>query len=991
MDETSIGKYLIENNYHLTALEFLTEYYEHNGIPIETLSTFFEDSSNFLTFHGKIAPTNDTDSVDAMRIKNDRIAVLEHQVKVLKESLEEAQSSKSNSSSTNTNSSESINLKSPSPTLANTSYPSEAEVLNILISKYLSSNNFRLTSLTFNNERPRQKSDNSAIPEDVDLNSLLRSYLFIQNSPQVVSEIDSLRSEQKRSSMQIAQLKLDLERSNRKIIELTQQLKDAHALQTINSINISAQSLLSHEVPKSSDQSNQTNQINKISSIDQTNDINSLNQVTQADQTPSEDHDSTTINNDNDDLNENVPSSTSNTNLTSSTKISNQFLPIQSPPQFVSDNSQVSQSPPSVEMMQGVYEAVKLLLNELDDSRKSILISSLQMLIELHPSKSIRIECVNMIFSAYSEPNEQQQEAIIKTLAECCSTQEKFEGEVLPIVTQLMGSTIPSISCLVLKVLSHFISFSSVELRYTLLFSIVRQFAETGNAQVKIEVGKTGGQLIRQFGNSEDANEKMNDILDLSKQLIFDSDADVQLSALKNFIPALVQFAAQTSRIGTIVLAYWFKQATNFALTGHSQLATIRFQLASRAILAIFEILGQKFEKLQKIENAENSEENDQDSSDQNSESTENLDSIEISHTKDEKKWVIENIGQLLVKLGPGLFVQIGIKKDCDGMTAGICNILGQEFTTKYIIPVFQNSITKENKEAIDLKKQILSLYLSAVVPEAGETFFLDEYNKYIEISHLDTDGFLITDVHDYIAFSVTLLMDRSHNPQTIDPNSKIIRISNNSKREMVFKLINSLNTSKKSVFRSASITIIHELVPIIEQLEFESKIMPFIDRLAMDIDEEIELQTIACVGEILRFSTITNVVKKIKKLFDDWFKKKSAIKLQCLRTFSSIVNDVDIQFRDSYLIPKLLEIAKDPESADSQDQIFILILAILHSVKELPDNVIKEISIPCVSILSESPVVSQDPLLKELRERYKMDVQKDGIAKFFSKDKDKE
>ena len=118
---------------------------------------------------------------------------------------------------------------------------------------------------------------------------------------------------------------------------------------------------------------------------------------------------------------------------------------------------------------------------------------------------------------------------------------------------------------------------------------------------------------------------------------------------------------------------------------------------------------------------------------------------------------------------------------------------------------------------------------------------------------------------------------------------------------------------------------------------------------------------------------------------------KKSILRSAFIIIIHELVNDVDIQFRDSYLIPKLLEIAKDPESADSQDQIFILILAILHSVKELPDNVIKEISIPCVSILSESPVVSQDPLLKELRERYKMDVQKDGIAKFFSKDKDKE
>ena len=96
MDEEGVAKFLIEKRYNLTALELMAEIYERSGMTIPALSTYFQDSANFLTFDTSVAISEvigesmEDGSSETLRIKNDKIALLEHEISVLKDQLKEA-------------------------------------------------------------------------------------------------------------------------------------------------------------------------------------------------------------------------------------------------------------------------------------------------------------------------------------------------------------------------------------------------------------------------------------------------------------------------------------------------------------------------------------------------------------------------------------------------------------------------------------------------------------------------------------------------------------------------------------------------------------------------------------------------------------------------------------------------------------------------------------------------------------------------------------
>jgi hypothetical protein len=74
MDEISVAGFLISKQYHLSALELMAECYEHTGLTIERLSTFFQSSENFLAFEAPTtaaANAENTAASEAVRVKND--------------------------------------------------------------------------------------------------------------------------------------------------------------------------------------------------------------------------------------------------------------------------------------------------------------------------------------------------------------------------------------------------------------------------------------------------------------------------------------------------------------------------------------------------------------------------------------------------------------------------------------------------------------------------------------------------------------------------------------------------------------------------------------------------------------------------------------------------------------------------------------------------------------------------------------------------------
>lgn len=199
VSEKDVALFLIDKGYHLTALELFCETYERYGKANEELSSFFEDSANFLMFEDlrSISERSSSNheqnssnvSSDAMRIKDDRIATLENEVRTLKASLEKV-NYESESRPVE------IVVDSPSEAVNQFKVEHEDPILRQLIYNYMQSKGLRLAALAFNNETQQMKSrDKFIIQEDVTLQHLLRNYMFMQTQPDTNDEMDALRSE----------------------------------------------------------------------------------------------------------------------------------------------------------------------------------------------------------------------------------------------------------------------------------------------------------------------------------------------------------------------------------------------------------------------------------------------------------------------------------------------------------------------------------------------------------------------------------------------------------------------------------------------------------------------------------------------------------------------------------------------------------------------------------------------------------------------------
>ncbi|OHT02890.1 hypothetical protein TRFO_06944 [Tritrichomonas foetus] len=865
-DEQSVSRYLIENNYYLTALEFFCENYERTGIAIEDLSQFFEDSANFLMFEDMKSVSEISSTIsepsglsnDAIRIKDDRIAVLEHDIRFLRDSLEEAQS-KLQQQQHQTESVASVKSQShqKTPSFDNNKNASkdadEDFIISKLISRYLQSRNLKLSALAFNNETGIAKQDKIQIPSDVDLYQLLRTYRFVEDSPEMTAEIESLRKEKENNKIIIAQLKQDLQFCRQQNQELTNTLKS---------------------------QANEKNESNKDSNQEKTE--------------------------------KNVV--------------------------VVNSNSE----PPTVTLLNTIFNDMMQLMNVIDPGERRRILQPLETIVRYHPLKETRIQCISLIFNLWDDPNEEQRQSIIRSIEDCSNEDNRIESEVLPVVSQLLGSTNFKILCLVAESVADFAPYCAEQLRSSLLLSIIRQLSEHSNPTVRTSAAKSGSKLVETFLNDSDANDKLPDLLSLCKQFVFDPDAMVQQAALQNFAPTIEKFTKVRQCVGREFCEFWLKLAFNNGLTGSSSLAALRFKLCCKvlenSLKSIIPVSPQPDQQLVALF----------------AETGNNPSPELITIPKSEYDWLLSSLVPQLPKLAPTLYSTINIRKEADKFVAHVCKTTGQQFVAESIVPAFLTAIDKADG---DLKEKTVTLFLSAVAPMCDQETFFTHSRNFLTYATNDLRGFKSRDIQDYFAPAFALLTARDQK-----------------KRALVFKQIDELSKSSRVAIKTAANTVLCEILPTLEEVEIEKNVIPIITRLAGNPDETLLLEVINCVGSIARFCTSNTVISNVKEFFDVWCRGNINIRMQALRVFAVVAADVDEQFRDGFILPKLLEIAKDSitwAEPGSRDQAIMLVLHIIHAINNPTDRAVQNFILPLIEIVKGCDMCMQDPKLLELLQRY--------------------
>lgn len=188
IDINQVSKFLIENNYTLSALELLCEVYEKTGTELQNLSDFFAESANFLMFQDMKSVSQMTSSFndlssssEILKMKDDRIAILEHDNQVLHENLKEAESKL-----LERRGSMSLTPIKLTPDFSAEMTEEEIATLDNLILSYLHNRGYKLSETAFMNdaastcESPTEKSNPTI---DVPLVQLLRSFLFLKSGP----------------------------------------------------------------------------------------------------------------------------------------------------------------------------------------------------------------------------------------------------------------------------------------------------------------------------------------------------------------------------------------------------------------------------------------------------------------------------------------------------------------------------------------------------------------------------------------------------------------------------------------------------------------------------------------------------------------------------------------------------------------------------------------------------------------------------------------
>lgn len=870
MDEERISQFLLQKEYYLTALELLCESYERTGVTIDSLSNFFQDSSNFLNFDpshsiNDVSPEANQCNSEAIRIKNDKISVLEHDVKVLKDSLQEAQDKLKEVQPK-------IEIKSPPNSLEGDTDESEEVLLKFLVNKYLISKGYRLTSLSFQNEAGKlSQSPEIQIPNDIQLIHLLRAFLYFQNTSKMNSEVETLKKEKLESRDKISKLSIDIDVKNKQIQELEAQIQQFKDDQKIE------EETKHHEEDKK-----------------------------EAEPTP----------------------------------------------QQIEYNNE----PPSVQLLDSVFVDIRPLLTIVEPSKRDSLLNPLRTIIKNHPSRDVRIQCIQLILNLWENPNPEQRSKIVAALKDCASDPEKAESEILPIVTQMMGNQNVSILCLISKVVGEFSHILVMQLRYTLLLSIIKQFSEHSSPIVRQSAAVDGATLINSFGDNSEATDKMEDLIDLGKQFVFDPDAEVSSVALSNYIPAIIKFTTVRDCVGKSLFDYWFKLALSFGTTGSSQLAVVRFKLCTHVLEnVISSILPSRPTDDQTIA-CEGTIENE----------SEEDSKKHIFVTKNKFNWITKDLVNSLPKLSPILFVPIPVRKECVKLATKCCNSLGKNFTNEYILPVFLKII---DESATEPKMTNLSMFLCAIAPQCGTEVFYTNAKTFLQYAANETHELKQTDVETYFSPSFSLL-------SSLDPSF----------RPSIFKLCDELSQSHRSSVRSASMSVISEVLQTCEQKEIENDVIPIVLRLAHDPDESLQFETINVIGQIIRFTTVDAVIDSIKDLFDLWFKAKPNLRLQALRSLLSVANDVDSQFRDKYILPKLLAISKSQEEyGNFYEQAIVIIVQALGSMTDFSDDIIRDSIVPLIQQLSDIPIAQNDPIFATLKEKYLPNEEKGNLG-FFKK-----
>ena len=589
-----------------------------------------------------------------------------------------------------------------------------------------------------------------------------------------------------------------------------------------------------------------------------------------------------------------------------------------------------SSATPSVELLDILFGDMMQIMNVIDPSERRRIVRPLQTIARFHPVKETRERCILLVLNLWEDPDEEQRAIIVRALAECCDTKEKIEGDVLPAISSLTSSDQPNMLRLASAAVAALAPRCSAKMRSSLLLSVIRQLSENDNPDVRLSAATDGAALIKSMSGDSDATDKLKSFLALSKQFLFDEDNNVQSASMHVFLPALFDLTSERMCMGKGFCEYWLKEM--FSLGS----ASSRYKLCAKVVeMALKRMIPNQPKKGQQLVGSGS------------------IPAPElVIIPKPEYDWIATSLVPQLPKFASFLFSGAEVKHETDRFVAGICKRLGQKFTGESIVPEFLTAIDKGENSA---KQMTTTLLMSAVAPSCDPQTFLTQARNFLTYATNELRGFCSQDIPGYITPAFALLADR-------EPE----------KRSLLFTLTDELSKSSRAAIRRSAVVVLTEIIPSLDNSETEKNVLPILTRLSSDQDESLVLEVITCVGAVAKFSSAKIVLQSVREMFELWLSGATNLQLQSLCVLSGIVADVDLEFRDKFILPKLLVIVNQLNSCEEQksrEEGLIIVVDIISSLSDVSDEVVNLCVVPLIRELCESGF--EDGRMEELKKRY--------------------
>ncbi|XP_042901909.1 RAB11-binding protein RELCH homolog [Parasteatoda tepidariorum] len=990
---------LLKHKFVLTALEFHTELVE-SGRELPRLRDYFSNPGNFEkhiheTEISPVLPRTSSvqtfDSLDFTRYSDDgerqvdeRIAVLEFELRKAKETIKALRTNLTVATESDPNTPTSCTSKSIAQDVVK---PHEKRALNFLINEYLLYHFYKLTSITFSDENDDQDFEDwddvgLNIPKPPNLLQIYRNYnkFYYLNNEVAHKEVQTTDTSKDPLEDSNVCFKETCSEEKKQLLEdITKLMRENNELEKINeekrNLEIQLKNL-KREIqvlklnPISDFSGKNSNSSDDKKSLDST-DAQEYVFINQQDDTPVIVNDSPPFKSSSDNFND-----TKNHKLSATSSISSEpelksertvpeefqktLLGFCLSQKIAQDNRLISEVTGIGSTEESVVTVLSRCLPHVVPNillaKREELIPLILCAIALHPDTKERDKLLNILFNLIKRPDEEQRHMILSGLVTIAQHlgPSRVEAELLPQCWEQITHRYVERRLLVAESCGVLAPFVLSGIRSSLLLSMLKQMLQEDKDDAVRETVIRNLSLLLLYVEDIDKFSKASELLFLSLE---DRSLNVVETSLSVLLPSVAMWALEINFLESqlfpsvmSVLQNHFKVLCNIPSPPVIGSLQNEEQVCIMIVRALSSLLPFLFVHVIKsrpyIENPDIT----------CSSPTEfDVDRLPVYHSSilnpsiilgdgDElmsavktfdkyinsewyKPWPEHDfvINELLSFLHSILSLvssqRHALVHTLVELMRNFCHLFGRSFTQKYVKPSFLSKLKLKEDEDTSSR----SSYQDATVPVyiAG---VLSVFNQ-------------AEDRQELLEFLQNLLVDISthHIPDNSIKAAITELSSNKAYHELLLSVLWDGVVHNSSLVRVTAGRLFEILVGVVSESLLRTRVTPALVTLASDPEIVVRIATVPAFGAVMELSSQRDLLEKahlqLQTFLDDQlYRDQHLLYVEVIKTFAKIGPNTEPKFRDEFVLPRLAALAAENNSTSNETKKMDIALALLEA-----------------------------------------------------------